>query len=737
MIPPAVNILFGALFTVATAIAIGRLLLRRAGVDLYREEQDLLGFIAGSAVLSLIVFLLSTVGLARKGVFLVIGTLAIAAALRFRNEVRPSFAPLPRLWKWFFAAAFAAFTVYYLITAMEPEYSADAVAYHLNFVNRYNRAHGFVRISNMYASLSQGIELLYLFAFAFGRHSSAALVHFAFLIVLSLSILSYARRAGYPIAGICAALLIYACPIDGMDGTSGYIDVAVAGVVFAVFYLTQIWDGERKTALLILIGLVAGFAYAAKYTAFLAIPYAAGFVLWRRRSWKQAAIVVLCALILIVPWVAKDILWTGNPVSPMLNRVFPNHTVHPSFEASLTRQLSIYSLKSRWQIPLEVTVRGQELGGLIGPVFLLVPLALLGLGQPVVRRLLFAGTLFFLPYFLNIGARFLIPVLPFFALALAIALSRFPVLLAAVVVFHCVASWPPLVGKYSAPYAWRMNRVSWRAALRVQSEDSYLAWDDNYGIVRSMERRVPAGARIFSLSGQQEAYSTKTFLSAWLSAESELLLDIFQCAAFPDYKPAWIRTYRFEPRQLGKLRLVETARALRDESWSIAEVHLESGGQELQRTPAWRLTAKPNPWDIGMAFDNNLVTRWRSWQEYEPGMFIEVDFGKVQSIDTVRIEIPTDQGGAVMRIEGLDGRGRWQTIPATMAQTDLPDVGFLGARAMAEIQSRNIQYFFLRTGDYGAKAVLKDPAAWNLTLVDQFADGRLYHIDAPSSSLEK
>jgi len=271
----------------------------------------------------------------------------------------------------------------------------------------------------------------------------------------------------------------------------------------------------------------------------------------------------------------------------------------------------------------------------------------------------------------------------------------------------------------------------------VQSEDSYLSWDVNYSIVRSMESRVPAGARIFSLSGLQEAYSTKTFLSAWLSAESERLLDVFQCAAYPGYKPSWIRTYRFAPQQLRELRLVETARALRHESWSIAEVHLESGGQELQRTPAWRLTAKPNRWDIGMAFDNNRVTRWRSWQEYEPGMFIEIDFGKVQSIDAVRIEIPPDQGGAVMRIEGLDGRGRPQAIPATMTQTDVPDVGFLGASAMSEMRSRNIQYFFLRTGDYGAKEVLKDPAAWNLTLAGEYGDGRLYHIDAPSSFAEK
>ena len=195
--PPVVHVLFGALFTTATAMSIGRVLLRVSRVKLYRHEQNLLGFVIGSAVLSLIVFLLATAGIARKGVFFVVGVLAISTALRYgRGDAGCRFPPLPRAWKWLFVTAFAAFTAYYLLTAMQPEYSSDGVTYHLNFVNQYNHAHGFVRISNLFASLSQGIELLFLFAFAFGRHSSAALVHFAFLMVLALSILSYARRAG-------------------------------------------------------------------------------------------------------------------------------------------------------------------------------------------------------------------------------------------------------------------------------------------------------------------------------------------------------------------------------------------------------------------------------------------------------------------------------------------------------------------------------------------------------------
>ena len=44
----------------------------------------------------------------------------------------------------------------------------------------YLREHGFHTITgNMYASLSEGLEMLFLYAFAFGKHSSAAMVHCA------------------------------------------------------------------------------------------------------------------------------------------------------------------------------------------------------------------------------------------------------------------------------------------------------------------------------------------------------------------------------------------------------------------------------------------------------------------------------------------------------------------------------------------------------------------------------
>jgi len=476
---------------------------------------------------------------------------------------------------------------------------------------------------------------------------------------------------------------------------------------------------------------VAGFGYAAKLTAFLAVPYAAAVVLWRSRSWKSAAIVVLCSLILITPWVAKNTFWTGNPFSPFFNRVFPNRAVHPSSESALSSAVESYGLKSRWQIPVELALGGYRLGGLLGPVFLLAPLALLSLKQRAGRRLLAAGTLFLLPFTLDIGARFVIPALPFFALALVLPFVRIPALVAALAVAECIVNWPSVVPRYADLYASRLGKPNWRAALRIQSQDSYLGWDLNYVMARRIESLVPAGARLFSLSGQQQAYTNRTILSAWQSGESELLLDIFNCAAYPQLKPTHLRTFKFNSRPVRELRLVETAHTDGNESWSIAEVRLYDRGRELPQTAEWRLTAQPNPWDVQMAFDHSLVTRWRSWQAYEPGMFIEIDLGKAQPVDEVQVQTSPDQTQTKIRLDAMDGSGRWRTLSAAPVEAEAPAVGFLGRRAMSEIRSRHIAYFALKIHDFGADAVLVDPSAWGLTQLDEVGEGRLYRIDAP------
>src|ERR1039457_4460887 len=69
------------------------------------------------------------------------------------------------------AAALACYGALYLINALAPELEPDARAYHLGLTSEYVRLGGFPSRVGFYEMLPQGFEMLFVPAFAFGRHS--------------------------------------------------------------------------------------------------------------------------------------------------------------------------------------------------------------------------------------------------------------------------------------------------------------------------------------------------------------------------------------------------------------------------------------------------------------------------------------------------------------------------------------------------------------------------------------
>src|SRR5205823_13868321 len=110
-------------------------------------------------------------------------------------------------------------------------------------------------------------------------------------------------------------------PGIGIDGTSAYVDVALAVTGFGMYYFLQLWARDRDTRLLVPAGLLAGFAFATKYTAFVAVPYAMAFVAWK--TWRRRAAllrptlaVAAMAFAMMTPWLVKNWLLVQNPVAP-------------------------------------------------------------------------------------------------------------------------------------------------------------------------------------------------------------------------------------------------------------------------------------------------------------------------------------------------------------------------------------------------------------------------------------
>lgn len=730
-----VPILFGAVFTLATAWSLGTLLLSNAALPFYTWERRLFSFVVGSACLSEIMFALSATRFVHRGVLLALG-LAIIGYAAYSGALRTSgmaFPPLPTLWRWIFMAAFAAFTWYGFFNALAPEHSADGMSYHLAEVLIYRSAHGFPLITtDMFANLSEGMELLFLFAFDFGRHSAASLVHYAFLIALAFMVLSYGRRIERPKEGIAAAIFTYTCPVTLRDATTAYIDVASAAILFGLFYLLQIWDDSRDHRLLVPIGILAGFSYDVKYTAFLAVPYATGFVAWKLWRSKKPLVrplltVSLVAGAMILPWMLKNWIEVANPISPFGNRIFPNPYVHVSFEEYFRHAFNTYGLASRWRIPMEVTVKGGQVAGFLGPLFLLTPLALLALRFRAGRQLLLASLIFASTYFSNIGTRFLIPIVPFVSLALALAIATLPWVLLLLVLANLVVCWPGMYLTYCTNYAWRLESVPIAAALRRIPEDTYLSQDEDYRFARMVGRAVPPGHRIFAIGLGGRSYLPREVLIGYQGAANEVMQDILWTPVIAAYQPTRVLKFDSPPREFRKIRVVLEAGDSVDE-WSMSEIRIYNGLKELPRNPSWRLTAHPNPWDVQMAFDNSLVTRWRSWEPAAPGMYVQVDFGQPQTISSVTVESSWDAINTKIGLQAIGTGGEWTTLSDHPSVTIRPIQASLRMAATAELKARGISYVFIRPEDPSATDFRRYAAAWGLAFAGEESGAYLYRI---------
>ena len=200
------------------------------GSLLRRGERVPLAFVLGSTVLSSAAFLLCTLRIAYAPLFAAVGLAIVGGCIArkaWRIESTEALVPLPRWWKVLLFCAFAVYGVYTFVHALAPETSPDGTAYHLGTVGRYFRNGGFDwYTTNFYANLPAGVEMLFLYAYSFGRHSATALVHWQFLVALPWLILNCGRRFGLPVPAAIAALLVFMTPIVLVDGSSAYVDVA-------------------------------------------------------------------------------------------------------------------------------------------------------------------------------------------------------------------------------------------------------------------------------------------------------------------------------------------------------------------------------------------------------------------------------------------------------------------------------------------------------------------------------
>lgn len=376
-----VPIVLAAVLIAAAAVALGGAVLRllRTSPHFTRLERVALAYGLGASVLGALTLVAGrVVGLApwpvRVGLGLAVAGGAVGSWRRGdRRADRPGHGWRSVLGR---AAIVGPFLVLMALGAMQPTIEFDALEYHLQGPKEHFQAWRIAFLPhNVYTSMPAGVEMLHLLGMeVLGDWWTGALAGqllvMLFAPATAVMVAGAARRLGSERAGWLAALVYLTTPWVYRLGVLPFVEGPLCFYHAALVATVVAWRGwsaqrtpqdagprpgqgnARSTGTAgaswgVLLGLLAGGAMACKYPALVSavVPFGAAVGAgairdrrartgmraergreaweWCSQSTLQETIGFVAGVALIVgPWLARNVVDTGNPVYPLAYGVF-------------------------------------------------------------------------------------------------------------------------------------------------------------------------------------------------------------------------------------------------------------------------------------------------------------------------------------------------------------------------------------------------------------------------------
>jgi dolichyl-phosphate-mannose-protein mannosyltransferase/uncharacterized protein DUF1420 len=435
-----------ALFLVAAAW--GARLLERFGFETQSHlESVLLAAGVSFVVLEFALFLMAATGSLRRGpAILLLGLLALSAGRGWRllwsharSLARSCRASPHSLFDRAIFCGIALFLALEALLAMAPLTGSDAMHYHFT-VPLLEQGRPLAPIFWLTHSFFTGqAHLLISLGLALGSdHISMGLIFLGGLLTAA-ALFAMARELMPLRWAWIAALIFVATPLVFWQiGTSGSPDIWMAFYVALAALAAARGEAAGASAAgsakathrwFVLAGLFAGAAAGVKYTGWV-IPFVLlAYLLVVRRSWKTGAACALVSLVVGIWPLARNWMWTGDPVFPFLTPwLAPARVNLCGLEAiRLATRAEAFGrdLPHLLKFPFALVLNGNQygLGHYFGPLVLafapLLPFA--NWRKPAGRfAALFWATLFVSALLTSQMGRFLLPA---YALSLALVLS--------------------------------------------------------------------------------------------------------------------------------------------------------------------------------------------------------------------------------------------------------------------------------------------------------------------------
>lgn len=231
--------------------------------------------------------------------------------------------------------------------AMLPTIDFDAIEYHLQGPKEYFQAGRIAFLPhNVYTSMPFSVEMLHLLGMEalddwWSGALAGQLLVSGFAPAAAAMIALTAGRWGSPRAARIGAIVYLTTPWVYRLGVLPYVEGPLC-----YYHAALVWASARawseaepaiRARLWGVVGLLAGGAMACKYPALVSAVVPFGVLALvdsiRGRSWRAAAAFGLGWLVVMAPWLGKNVLDTGNPVYPLAYRVFGGRGWDPPREA--------------------------------------------------------------------------------------------------------------------------------------------------------------------------------------------------------------------------------------------------------------------------------------------------------------------------------------------------------------------------------------------------------------------
>lgn len=552
---------------VLAAAAIGGFALGDRFAFAHRAHAWAAHIAVGILVLSYAIFALVESGHAGTSTLTVLSALCVPIALtrvvpparrwiiaRRHRARRLTTTPARAGW-WLMALASTAYVMWALLGAALPAAAADELIHHLAVPRRMlDEGAGVVFVDNIYAYFPALGEMLFLWGLATGGETTARLFHTALGLCAALALFGFSRRHLTGAASWWAVAIFLTVPSVMVILPWAYVDlIFTLYALLASAALFEYFDTHlvRWAAL---AGVMAGGALATKYTGLplilmLAAVLLAGHLLQRRRDLPVAAAALVAGgLAVAAPCIWRNWRLTGWPLFPFAFGPFDLRggiNWDADREALFVTLLSTYGSgaippapASAWDAmtaPVLVFLGARFndprwYDGVVGPLFLLAPLALFGRArQQGLAWPASVATVWVLYWAIAIRqVRFLIPALPLLSFLAAAALyhwrSRILYALAGVgVAASVVIAGSRVLVSGPVPY--------WTGR---EGRDGYLARQiAGYPMYQAANRRLGPGDRLYLLNMKNYGYYLRRWWRADFVFESWRLEQVLAATATP------------------------------------------------------------------------------------------------------------------------------------------------------------------------------------------------------------